>query len=186
MVAPSANTSGQISPTRAEHVQLTDETLVSVILDAGPCNVGLESTIVSLAGGTPTLLRPGSITKEQIEDVVGGVIDGPASSNTPTAPGQLESHYAPNASVRLNVKTPDSHEGFLGFGPTSSSSGSKHLNLSPSGNLAEAAANLYDYLRKLDALECDVIAVAPIPQTGVGKAINDRLKRAAAPRPKTD
>ena len=184
VVAPSANVSGQVSPTRAEHVQLTDETYVSMILDAGPCEVGLESTIINLVEDVPMLLRPGGITKEQIEDVIGPVREGPATSDTPSAPGQLASHYAPHSHVRLNADAPAPGEAYLGFGQACPSEAEHALNLSPTGDLAEAAANLYDYLRKLDGLGCDVIAVAPIPNTGLGKAINDRLTRAAAPRPK--
>ncbi len=183
VVAPSANVSGQVSPTRAEHVQLTEETHVAMILDAGPCDVGLESTIVNLAEDAPMLLRPGGITKEQIEDVIGPLQEGPATSNTPSAPGQLASHYAPHSCVRLNADAPSPGEAYLGFGPDNTVVTDNSLNLSPAGDLAEAAANLYDYLRKLDRLGCDVIAIAPIPNTGLGKAINDRLNRAAAPRP---
>ena len=186
VVAPSANVSGQVSPTRAEHVQLTDETYVSMILDAGPCDVGLESTIVSLADDVPTLLRPGGITKEQIEKIIGSVREGPSTSEAPTAPGQLASHYAPRSAVRLNANASTADEAYLGFGPTYSEDAKNSLNLSPDGDLAEAAANLYDFLRRLDSLGCEGIAVAPIPNKGLGKAINDRLTRAAAPRPAND
>ncbi len=182
VVAPSANISGQVSPTRAEHVQLTDERSLTLILDAGPCSVGLESTIVSLTGPVPVLLRPGGITKSEIEAVIGPVQEGPKVSAAPSAPGQLESHYAPDKPVCLNVQAPNKDEAFLGFGPEMPQHGAM-LNLSPAGDLSEAAANLYDYLRKLDETECRAIAVAPIPDTGIGRAINDRLTRAAAPRP---
>ncbi len=182
VVAPSANVSGRVSPTRAEHVQLTNEQHVAMILDAGPCTIGLESTIVDLSGGWPQLLRPGGITKEQIETVIGAIEQGPQVSDRPSAPGQLESHYAPKARLRINAEAPGEDEAYLAFGDAPDHSGGVQLNLSPKADLSEAAANLYDFLRRLDAAGASAIAVAPIPDEGVGRAINDRLKRAAAPR----
>ncbi|WP_299549994.1 L-threonylcarbamoyladenylate synthase [uncultured Tateyamaria sp.] len=172
VAAPSANPSGRISPTTADHVMAGLRGRVDAIVDAGPCSVGLESTIV---GGDPlTLLRPGGLAQEEIERVVGPLAK---AGNAITAPGQLASHYAPGAPVRLNANATHPGEVLLGFGPMTSD-----LNLSLSGDLIEAAANLFDHLHVLDALD-QPIAVAPIPECGLGRAINDRLRRAAAPRP---
>lgn len=172
VAAPSANPSGRISPTTAAHVMEGLRGKIDAIVDAGSCQVGLESTIV---GGVPlALLRPGGLAQEDIEDVVGPL--APAG-NTINAPGQLASHYAPDAKVRLNANAAHPGEVLLGFGPMASD-----LNLSLSGDLVEAAANLFDHLHALDALN-KPIAVAPVPECGLGRAINDRLRRAAAPRP---
>lgn len=183
VVAPSANTSGKISPTQADHVHLINPENVSMILDDGPCAIGLESTIVSLVEDKPILLRTGGVTKEELEEVIGSIQVDTATSATPSAPGQLESHYAPRATVRLNAKGADDGEAFLGFGPLGNIRSAHSLNLSPKGDLAEAATNLYAYLRALDETDCSTIAVAPIPNRGVGNAINDRLRRASAHRP---
>lgn len=176
VAAPSANPSGKISPTTAAHVVAGLDGRIAAILDGGPCDVGLESTIIGF-DPDPTLLRPGGLPVEAIEQCLGQPLAALRTSETPTAPGQLKSHYAPNAPVRLNVITVKSDETLLGFGPVECD-----LNLSASGNLIEAAANLFQMLRELDAMDVQKIAVSPIPNHGLGRAINDRLKRAAAPR----
>ena len=176
VAAPSANVSGQISPTRAEHVAASLGDRVDAILDGGPCKVGLESTILGLAG-RPTLLRPGGITREALSHVLGRRIAERHGSDTISAPGQTKSHYAPRAAVRLNAIEFEPGEASLGFGDVEAD-----LNLSPSGDLTEAAANLFEYLHQLDAKAPKVIAISPIPHLGLGVAINDRLSRAAADR----
>lgn len=176
VAAPSANPSGRISPTSAAHVLDGLDGRIDAVLDAGPCAVGLESTIIGLADETPQLLRPGGIPIERIEEVLGTGLEkaGPDIN----APGQLASHYAPNAPLRMEAQSPAPGEVFLGFGP-----GDADLNLSRSGDLAEAAAHLFGHLRALDIMAAGRrIAVAPIPEHGLGLAINDRLRRAAAPR----
>ncbi|MBT8155289.1 threonylcarbamoyl-AMP synthase [Epibacterium ulvae] len=176
VAAPSANPSGRISPTTAAHVHHGLDGKIAAVVDDGPCGVGLESTIVGLAGDAPVLLRPGGLAVEEIETVLGQSLLDRDQGDPLTAPGQLLSHYAPNAAVRLMADAPQSNELYLGFGARDGD-----LNLSPSGNLAEAAANLFDCLHQLDARNIP-IAVAPIPDHGLGHAINDRLRRAAAPR----
>lgn len=177
LAAPSANISGRLSPTTAENVAADLSDALSVILDAGPCTVGVESTIVALAAGEPPrLLRPGGIAREDIEALIGPLA---APGNAIEAPGMLSSHYAPRARLRLNANAPGKDEAFLAFGPDAPHGA---LNLSATGNLLEATANLYAFLRRLDAEDAAMIAVAPIPSTGLGEAINDRLARAAAPR----
>ena len=185
VVAPSANVSGRLSPTEAEHVAespLAEK--VAVILDGDECPVGVESTIIGFdPDGTAVLLRPGGIPREEIEAVVGEPLrSGKGGEGTPSAPGQLSSHYAPRARLRLNASAPEEGEMFLAFGPDAPK-GVPGLNLSPAGDLREAAANLFAYLRILDETGVDSIAVAPVPEHGLGEAINDRLRRAAAPRP---
>jgi L-threonylcarbamoyladenylate synthase len=175
VAAPSANPSGRISPTTADHVVAGLSDLISAVLDDGPCTVGLESTIVGFDGARPVLLRAGGVPSEKIAAVLGQPLALPATSNI-TAPGQMTSHYAPQGAVRLNATTAHTGEHLLGFGDVKSV-----LSLSEKGDLAEAAANLFEYLHRLDALG-GPIAVAPIPQHGLGIAINDRLARAAAPR----
>ncbi len=178
VAAPSANRSGQISPTRPEHVLAGLEGRIWGVLDMGACEVGLESTIVSCLGEEPVLLRPGGISQEQIEAVLGkGLRQRVGHADAPVAPGQLESHYAPNARVRLNATSAREGEVMLSFGKVDGA-----MNLSPSGDLKEAAANLFAMLHALDATGAAAIAVAPIPDIGLGAAINDRLNRAAAPR----
>ncbi len=178
VAAPSANRSGQISPTRPEHVLAGLEGRIWGVLDMGPCEVGLESTIVSCLGDEPVLLRPGGISHEQLETVLGKPVRlGGGNTAAPVAPGQLESHYAPNACIRLNATSTSEGEVMLGFGKVEGA-----MNLSPSGDLKEAAANLFAMLHALDASGAPTIAVAPIPGEGLGAAINDRLSRAAAPR----
>ena len=179
LAAPSANLSGKVSPTRADHVLAGLSGRIAAVLDGGPCPVGVESTILALSP-RPSLLRAGGLTVEDIEVVLGTALALPDSDpDRPTAPGQLASHYAPAARLRLNAVAPEPGEVFLGFGP-----GSGDLSLSPSGDLAEAAAALFHLLREADRIAgpTGAIAVAPIPDRGLGRAINDRLARAAAPR----
>ena len=177
LAAPSANPSGRISPTRAGHVLDGLSGRIAAVLDGGACAVGVESTILGLAD-TPTLLRPGGVATEALEALLGPLPSG-GNSEKPNAPGQLASHYAPGAAVRLGASAPNPNEVYLGFGP-----GPANLNLSPTADLIEAAANLFHLLRESDALAGPngKIAIAPIPETGLGRAINDRLRRAAAPR----
>lgn len=190
VAAPSANPSGRISPTRADHVLEGLGGRIDAVLDGGACPVGLESTIVSL-DGPARLLRPGAITADEIATCLGQPLAERtgAAGTAPEAPGQLASHYAPDAALRLNVMSPAPGEIFIGFGAIGGD-----LNLSPSGDLAEAAANLFALLREADRRAAQAgasqpsagtrrgIAIAPIPNRGIGKAINDRLQRAAAPR----
>ena len=175
VAAPSANPSGQISATTAAHVRAGLDGRIAAIVDDGPCGVGLESTIVGLTG-TPALLRPGGVALEQIEKVLAAELHRQQPGDLLTAPGQLQSHYAPDASVRLNVQSHQGDEVLLGFGPVACD-----LNLSESASLPEAAANLFAALHKLNQTGRP-IAVSPIPNHGLGAAINDRLLRAAAPR----
>lgn len=184
IAAPSANRSGRISATSAAHVLADLGGRIDAVLDAGPCAVGVESTIVSCLDGAPRLLRPGGISRAAIEGVIGRplVLAGEAGM-APISPGLLASHYAPAAQVRLAAQAPLPGEAWLGFGPEPAGGQPEiALNLSPQGDLTEAAANLFGYLRQLDEAGAGVIAVAPIPQEGLGEAINDRLARAAAPR----
>lgn len=176
VAAPSANPSGKISPTSAQHVLDGLGGSIAAVVDDGPCEVGLESTIVGLFGPHPMLLRPGGVSKRDIETVLGETLQRQSTEGSITAPGQLLSHYAPNERVRLNATEPRADEVMLGFGTVNCD-----LNLSQSGDLKEAAANLFDYLHRLNAMHAP-IAVSPIPETGLGVAINDRLRRAAAPR----
>ncbi len=183
LAAPSANRSGRVSPTTAAHVVADLDGRVDWILDAGPCRYGLESTIVACLSSRPLLLRPGAITREAIESALGSPIDaGGVSETAPTAPGQLASHYAPKAGLRLDAASASSDEAVLDFGGSLKRAGGARLDLSPSGDLIEAASHLFSYLRALDAAGPPRIAVAPIPEHGLGAAINDRLRRAAAPR----
>jgi L-threonylcarbamoyladenylate synthase len=175
LAAPSANPSGRISPTSAAHVLAGLSGRIGAVLDDGPCAVGLESTIVGLLDG-PRLLRPGGLAQEAIEAALDTPLKQRGSSAAPTAPGQLASHYAPGAPVRLNASARHKGETLLGFGAIAGD-----LNLSPAGDLAEAAANLFEYLHRLDETG-QPIAVTAIPDHGLGRAINDRLRRAAAPR----
>ncbi len=174
VAAPSANPSGRISPTTADHVQAGLAGRIETILDGGPCGVGVESTILGLTG-LPTLLRPGGLAQEEIEAALG--VSLVAHSGGITSPGQLASHYAPGATVRLNATAKHSGEKLLGFGQAQDAD----LNLSPSGDLVEAAANLFSMLHTIDDGQTP-IAVSAVPESGLGRAINDRLRRAAAPR----
>jgi len=182
VVAPSANRSGHVSPTSAAHVLADLRGRVDMVIDGGPCDVGVESTIVSCLG-EPALLRPGGLPRDAIERVLGRPLAVPAvAEETPLAPGMLSSHYAPKARLRLNAEAPRDGEALLAFGPAPEFSGLT-LNLSPRGNLIEAAANLFSQLRALDASGAKTVAVMKVPHKGLGEAINDRLARAAAPRP---
>ncbi len=178
LAAPSANVSGRVSPTRAAHVLAGLSGRVAAVLDGGACAVGVESTILGLLDA-PQLLRPGGIPVEALEAALGMLLPTGGNAAKPNAPGQLASHYAPGARVRLDALQALPGEVILGFGP-----GAADLNLSPSGDLVEAAANLFHLLREADlrAGPGGAIAVRPIPERGLGRAINDRLRRAAAPR----
>ncbi|MCT4555968.1 MAG: L-threonylcarbamoyladenylate synthase [Pelagimonas sp.] len=176
VAAPSANRSGRISPTRAAHVMDSLDGRIEAVLDGGSCQVGLESTILGLAG-KPTLLRPGGVTLAQLSETLGTRVAERHDAETISAPGQLSSHYAPRAHVRLNAVDWEEGEARLGFGDVDCD-----LNLSPTEDLTEAAANLFEFLHQLDSGDAPVIAVSPIPHLGLGVAINDRLSRAAAER----
>ncbi len=178
IAAPSANRSGRISPTSAQHVQEELGDKISLILDGGVCPHGIESTVVQVRDGRVTLLRPGSITREQIAAVAGPVCMA-QDDGVLVSPGQMHSHYAPRLPVRLNAITAHSHEAALAFADKIPAGAACARNLSVSGDLVEAAANLFAMLRELDQPEFSAIAVAPIPKYGLGEAINDRLQRAA-------
>ena len=189
VAAPSANLSGLLSPTEPEHVEEMLKDQVSLILDGGACEQGIESTIIGFEGDVSVILRPGTLSIEEIEAIAGiqlkTVKSDSESPNIPqklTAPGQLRSHYAPNARLRLEATSADEGELMLAFGPDAPK-GRPGVNLSPTGDLVEAAVNLYAYLHLLDDTGIAVIAVMPIPHEGLGVALNDRLRRAAAPRP---
>ncbi len=183
LAAPSANRSGSLSPTQAEHVAAELDGKVDLILDGGPTAHGLESTIVDARGETPVMLRPGAVPVETIEATLSLTVTRPAlETSRPSAPGQLESHYAPHAQVRLEATDVKTGEGLLAFGPDVPQSTGPVINLSPTSDLIEAAANLFAALRTLDESGTATIAVMPIPKEGLGEAINDRLRRAAAPR----
>lgn len=179
VAAPSANPSGRVSPTRAEHVLEGLSGRIAAVLDGGPCAVGVESTIIS-CDGSPALLRAGGVTVEAAEAVLGAPLARPGDAARPTAPGQLASHYAPEAAVRLEAVAAQPGEVLVGFGPVTGD-----LSLSEAGDLTEAAARLFHILREADRLAGPGgrIAFAPVPEMGLGRAINDRLRRAAAPRP---
>jgi L-threonylcarbamoyladenylate synthase len=179
IAAPSANPSGRLSPTTAEHVRQGFSGRVPV-LDGGPCPSGLESTILAVVGETVVQLRAGALPRNEIEDFLGYPVPQADPDADIAAPGMLKSHYAPRASLRLDTENPQPGEAYLGFGPRPTTGDA--LNLSPTGDLHEAARNLFAYLAKLDAGGAQSIAVAPIPHFGLGEAINDRLVRAAAPR----
>ncbi|MEX0752300.1 MAG: L-threonylcarbamoyladenylate synthase [Xanthobacteraceae bacterium] len=191
IVAPSANRSGHLSPTTAAHVLADLRGRIDLIIDGGPTTVGVESTIVACLDES-MLLRPGGLARERIEKVLGQPLAEPATTaiadegETPLAPGMLASHYAPKARLRLDARDVRAGEALLAFGPEAPGSADRDaatLNLSPRGDLVEAAANLFSHLRALDASGAKVIAVMPVPREGLGEAINDRLRRAAAPRP---
>ncbi len=182
LAAPSANISGRISPTTAEHVIDDLDGKIDLVIDGGPCRVGVESTIVRIIGDTGTLLRSGGVTASELEKHIGARLKKTDTSAAIEAPGMMVSHYAPRATVRLNAKVAEENEALLCFGPNYPED---CLNLSPAGDLGEAAANLYRYLKRLDAKGVETIAVTPIPEEELGVAINDRLRRAAAPRGET-
>ncbi len=178
LAAPSANPSGRVSPTRAAHVLEGLSGRIAAVLDGGPCAVGLESTIL-LADPEPVMLRPGGVPAEAIQALLGEAVAAGGDAGRPTSPGQLASHYAPGASVRLEATEAQAGELLVGFGAVKG-----RLTLSATGDLVEAAAALFDTLREADRLAGPGgrIAFAPVPQAGLGRAINDRLRRAAAPR----
>jgi L-threonylcarbamoyladenylate synthase len=185
LAAPSANRSGAVSPTTADHVIESLGAKVDLVLDGGRCEVGLESTVLAVDETPPVLLRPGGVTLTMLREVSADVIQAEAEQpKSLKSPGMLESHYAPGLPVRLNAETPLPGEAWLAFGPDATTDGSTSHNLSASGDLEEAASNLFSFLRRMDQAEYSAIAVAPIPDEGIGRAINDRLKRAAAPRSK--
>jgi len=181
IAAPSANAAGEVSPTTAAHVAQSLGANADLILDGGACQVGLESTVIDLCGDRPALLRHGAVTHEQLEAVLGPVEDAtrPADGAAPRSPGQIARHYAPSIPVRLIADIAGPGEALLTFGPHAAEGATSALNLSRSGDLTEAAANLFAHLRALDRPEHRTIAVVPIPETGLGRAINDRLRRAA-------
>ena len=176
VAAPSANPSGKISPTTVDHVIAGLDGRIDAVVDGGACEMGVESTIISLLDD-PVILRPGNITIEEIQTILGTDIKTLTDVEFITAPGQLSSHYAPNASVRINATEFGANEKSLGFGKIEGD-----LNLSSTADLREATANLFSMLHELDARAGSKIAIAPIPNHGLGIAINDRLTRAAAPR----
>jgi len=190
VVAPSANRSGHVSPTTADHVLADLADRIDLVLDDGPAPVGLESTILACLDGDVTLLRPGGLPRDAIERVLGrSVAEAPIAAGTDEdallAPGMLASHYAPRANLRLDADAVRPGEALLAFGadlPAGAAQAARVLNLSARGDLVEAAANLFSHLRELDRAGARTIAVAPIPHEGLGEAINDRLARAAAPR----
>lgn len=181
VAAPSANPSGRISPVTAQHVIDGLGGKIAGVIDGGDCAVGVESTIVDATGDAPRVLRAGGLANEQIEQALGAPLLAPAASPTITAPGQLVSHYAPRGRVRMNVAVPDAGEIWVGFGQCNGA----QLSLSETGNTTEAAARLFHALHLADSMAGPngAIAFAPVPETGLGRAINDRLRRAAAPRP---
>jgi L-threonylcarbamoyladenylate synthase len=186
VVAPSANRSGHVSPTTAAHVMADLAGRIDIVLDGGATPLGLESTILDCTAQRPRLLRPGAISRTRVEAVLGYRMEEAAepAPDRPSAPGQLASHYAPRAKLRLNVRSVEPGEWLLAFGSDlpAGADPARILNLSRSGNLIEAAANLFAHLRELDAKGVETIAVSPIAGTGIGEAIRDRLVRAAAPR----
>lgn len=183
VAAPSANSSGTLSPTSAQHVAESLGNAIDLILAAGSSQVGLESTVLDLSGDVPVILRPGAVTPDDIAQVLGIKPDIDSGEHEkPKSPGQLLRHYAPKTKLRLNAKSPEQGEAFLTFGPTMLTRAKMDAavkNLSPNGDLNEAAANLFGYLHELDKGGYKAIAVSNIPNEGLGLAINDRLKRAA-------
>lgn len=178
IAAPSANRSGRVSPTTADHVLSELDGRIAAVLDGGPCRIGLESTVVDLTGKTPLLLRPGGIATEELETLL-GPLAAPRPEDAPRAPGMLASHYAPSLPLRLNATHVDAAEALLAFGPDALSGAADIRWLSKDGDVEEAAANLFAMLRALDRADFTAIAVMPIPERGLGRAINDRLRRAA-------
>ena len=176
IAAPSANKFGRMSPTTALHVDEEFGPELTLILDGGPCALGLESTVVDLTTKRPVLLRPGSITNEEIGTAIGPIATATQHSKI-KSPGMLDRHYAPKASLRLNVNAPVDGEVLVGFGPLAPDGA---VNLSPAGDLLEAATNFFSTLRELDSAGNKKLAIMPIPTSGLGLAINDRLKRAAS------
>jgi L-threonylcarbamoyladenylate synthase len=183
VAAPSANRSGHVSPTDAPHVAADLGDCDVLILDGGATPIGIESTVVDMTSQTPRLLRPGGVTSEALEEALGRSLERVADDAAPlVSPGQLASHYAPRARVRLAATMVAADEALLAFGPDPPPHIGPAINLSPTGDLFEAAANLFAALRGLDSSGATSIAVMPIPERSLGEAINDRLRRAAAPR----
>ena len=181
VAAPSANRSGHVSATSAGHVANDLGAHCALILEAGPSDIGLESTVIDATGAEIAILRSGAISRDKIEVVTGAVISPAGTSGRqPKSPGQLLSHYAPNCHLRMNATTVGENEALLAFGPDAPKTQGPSINLSPSGDLGEAAAGLFAALRELDQPQVACIAVMPIPDSGLGEAINDRLRRAAA------
>ena len=185
LAAPSANPAGTVSPTTAAHVAAGLGDAVPLILDGGSCPVGVESTVVDLSGATPVLLRPGGVPREDLEAAV-GPLDQAGADGAPRSPGMLASHYAPALPLRLDARAVGPDEALLAFGPAPLSGATVAINLSETGDTTEAAANLFAALHALDRPGLRAIAVMAIPETGLGVAINDRLRRAAAPRAGTE
>lgn len=180
LAAPSANRSGHVSPTTAHHVVDELGGRIAAVLDGGPCRVGIESTVIDLSQPQPALLRPGGVTREQLESVL-GPLPNAAETGAPRSPGMLERHYAPARPLRLDAAAVAADEALLAFGAPLPGAGTT-FNLSAARDLTEAAANLFAALRMLDQPRFTAIAVMPIPETGLGAAINDRLRRAARGR----
>jgi L-threonylcarbamoyladenylate synthase len=184
VAAPSANPAGRASPTTADHVAAGLGQRIDLIVDGGPCPVGLESTVLDVTTSPPRLLRPGGVTREALEEVIGPLGEPAAEADPlrPRSPGRLASHYAPGLPLRLDATSVAADEALLAFGPTPPTGAAVTMNLSPGGDLEEAAANLFAMLHALDRPGLRAIAVMPIPDRGLGEAIRDRLARAAAPR----
>jgi L-threonylcarbamoyladenylate synthase len=182
IAAPSANRSGRVSPTMAAHVETELGDVPAMILDGGPCPLGIESTVVGVAGDAPVLLRLGAVPREAIEAVLGEALPLADEGAAIVSPGQLERHYAPNTPLRLGATDVRTGEALLAFGPNTPQGAVASINLSDSGDLEEAAANLFASLRRLDEAGAKAMAVMPIPERGLGEAINDRLRRAAKAR----
>ena len=184
VAAPSANRSGHVSATAANHVADDLAAHCALILEAGPSDFGLESTVIDATGAEPVILRNGALARDSIAAVVGTELAPPGAhgdnADKPKSPGQLLKHYAPRCRLRMNAATADKDEALLAFGPDAPAAQGPTINLSPSGDLGEAAARLFAALRELDQPQVSCIAVMPIPETGLGEAINDRLRRAAA------
>jgi L-threonylcarbamoyladenylate synthase len=179
IAAPSANRSGRISPTTAAHVEAELDDRPAVILDGGPCPLGIESTVIAVLDDAPALLRPGALPREAIELVLGAPLAAAKANHRGASPGQLETHYAPATPLRLGASSVARDEVLLAFGGDVPAGARVTINLSPSGSLEEAAARLFAALRQLDQAGAPSIAVMPIPTHGLGEAINDRLQRAA-------
>jgi len=187
VAAPSANPSGRISPSRAEHVMAGLDGRIDMVLDGGRCDSGVESTVIDCSGDAAVILRPGGVTREQVETTL--MAAGLNLANTPysdqpetlVSPGMMQSHYAPDTSLKMNVRTASDGMELIGFGAVAGA-GELALNLSPDGDTSEAAANLFDMLHAADDIGAAIIGVAPVPADGLGEALNDRLRRAAAPR----
>ena len=185
IAAPSANRSGKLSPTSSAHVLAELDGRIAAVIEGGPCTVGIESTVLDLTSAQPILLRPGAMTAEMLSEIL-GPLGRPSAQDPLRSPGLLESHYAPSLPLRLDATNVHPDEALLAFGPNAPTGARETRWLSRSGDLVEAATNLFSQLRALDRLDFSGIAVTPIPNQGLGIAINDRLTRAAAPRPKSD